>query len=194
MLHKKYTENTAFLNESTYKVALLVFRYPNNAFHLRQIARETKCSTTAISEAMRTLESKGIIKIEKTPLTKNIKANLESPEYYFYKKLCNLFFLKQYHVVETLQKIFNNPKTIVLFGSFSRGEDMEKSDIDILIIANDKRTKSHEQTDKTSFAFTEDIYNRKLNLHILPSLEKSSPEFKNTVANGIVLYGYLKVL
>ena len=37
-------------------------------------------------------------------------------------------------------------------------------------------------------------FNRKISLHILQNIEKSSTEFKNAIANGIVLYGYIKVV
>jgi hypothetical protein len=43
-------------------------------------------------------------------------------------------------------------------------------------------------------AVYEKYFNRKINIHNLPSLEKSEKVFKNAVANGIVLHGYLKVI
>ena len=36
--------------------------------------------------------------------------------------------------------------------------------------------------------------NAKIDIKVLNSLKESSAEYKNAVANGIVLYGYLKVL
>ena len=69
-----------------------------------------------------------------------------------------------------------------MFGSFAKGEDIEESDLDILILTSRK-------ADISNFLQAcEKEFNRKINLHILPSLEKSSYTFKNAVANGIVLH------
>ena len=195
MLSKKYTGLNDFPSEATYKVAELIFKYPHTIFHLRRIARETDFSTTAITDAIKILESKKILKIEKTAITKNIRANLESLEYYSYKRIFNLFVLKKWSIIEALQKsILDTPKVIVLFGSFAKGEDIENSDVDILVIAQDKRTAKQKGIDDAWFLPFKEFTGRKINLHVLPNLDKSSTEFKNTIANGIVLYGYLKVL
>jgi predicted nucleotidyltransferase len=98
--------------------------------------------------------------------------------------------LNQHSVIEDLIKEYDNPETIVLFGSFAHGEDIEKSDIDILIITTNE---SKGKINKTLISFEKEI-NRKISIHVLPNLHKSSEEFKNNTANGITLHGYLKVI
>ncbi len=92
-------------------------------------------------------------------------------------------------LLDLLIKMFHNPQAIVFFGSFARGEDIEKSDIDILIITPNKHLLNKEE-----IISYEKEFNRTINIHILPTLEKSERAFKNAVANGIVLHGYLKVV
>jgi len=191
MLQKKDKIKILFFRESTFRLAELIFNYPNRTFHLREIAKETGLSTTAVKgeHFLEDLNWFGIIKVEKTDLTTNIKANTESDAYTFYKKIFNLYRLERYGFLLELKDKFE-PETMVLFGSFAKGEDIEESDIDLLIITNYK-----EEIDIGDFSdFWGKMLKRKIDLHILPSLKKSSAEFKNAVANGIVLHGYLKVI
>lgn len=192
MLQEKDKESILFFKKSLFKVARLIFNYPNKTFHIRKLAKETGLSTTSIVRSVKELsklERFKIIKIEKTDITTNIKANIESDSYKFYKKIFNLYRLERYLFIGELVEAFN-AETIVLFGSFAKGEDVEDSDIDLLIITNQK-----EGRDVDDFLDTwEKELNRKINIQVLPSLDKSSPEFRNAIANGIVLYGYIKVI
>jgi len=88
-------------------------------------------------------------------------------------------------LTDYLVKSFNFPETIVLFGSYARGEDTEKSDIDILVITQNKES-------LMELKELENKLNRKINIHILKSIKNSKEEFKNSIANGIVLYGHLE--
>ncbi len=190
MSQKKDKDKILFFRESVFKVAELIFNYPNKTFHIRLLEKETGFSTTAVIAAVEELKKYDIITVEETPLTTNVKANLDSEAYRFYKLVFNLYRLKRYGFVDNLIEIFNNPETIVLFGSFSKGEDIEESDIDILIISNNKNKENLEHSLNT---FEKEL-NRKINIHFLSSLDKSSKEFKNTVANGVILHGYLKIV
>ncbi|MEK6916669.1 MAG: nucleotidyltransferase domain-containing protein [Nanoarchaeota archaeon] len=190
MLQKKDKDSILFFNKSSFKIAKLIFNCPNKVYHIRMLERETGLSTTAIKDAIKYFKEFEIISIDSTTLTTNIKANLESESYRFYKFVFNIYRLKRYLFIDNLIRAYNNPEAIVLFGSFARGEDIEESDIDILIITSNE---PEEYLTKLIFTFEKEL-NRKINIHTLPSLEKSSVEFKNNLANGIVLYGYLKVI
>lgn len=190
MSQKKDKGKILFFRESVFKVAELIFNYPNKTFHIRMLEKETGFSTTAVIDSINELKKYDIAKVEETTLTTNVKANLESEAYRFYKIVFNIYRLKRYGFVDNLINIFNNPEAIVLFGSFAKGEDIEESDIDILVISSQK---NNENLEDFVNLFKKEL-NREINIHILPSLAKSSNEFKNAVANGIVLHGYLKIL
>ncbi len=190
MSQRKDKEKIIFFTESGFKVARLIFNYPNKTFHIRLLERETGLSTTAVIDAVERLSAFKIVKIVKTELVKNISADLESDAYRFYKLVFNLYRLKRYLLIEKLVYFYSNPESITLFGSFSKGEDVEESDIDILIITSHK-------PDKRISKFIEIVekeMNRRVNIHALSSLDRSAPEFKNAAANGITLHGYLKVV
>ena len=188
MLQKKYDKIGPFHKKSILQIAKLIFAFPNKTFHIRMLEKLTHFSTTAIKSAIKELEKYKIIQIEKTPLTTNIKANLEAEEYRHYKIVFNLYALTRSPFLHGLKE-FYRPETIVLFGSFAKGEDGENSDIDILIITPRKVSGLGNLIEET-----EKELKRKIDLITLPSLEKSKSKFKNAVSNGIVLHGYLKVI
>ncbi len=187
MPHKR--ESILFFTKSCFKVAGLIFNYPNKDFHIRGIAKETKLSTTAVESAIEKLRDFGIVKIIPGNVVTSVRADLDSPPYSFYKKIFNLYRLERYNFIENLKNAMQ-AETIVLFGSFAKGEDIEQSDVDIMVI-----TRSKPDTHITELIrIWEHELNRKVNLHVLPSLDGAKSEFKNSLANGIVLYGYLKVI
>jgi predicted nucleotidyltransferase len=187
MLQKK--DNQLLFRQSSFYVAKAIFDHPNETFHLRELAAKTGFSTTAVRSAIDELSSFDIITIEDTKITKNVKANLDSESYRAYKTIFNLYQLRNSGFVDMLVEIFGNPQTIVVFGSFAKGEDIEESDIDILVL-------SHlcPNIKDNAFLQYEKKFNRKINIHNLASLGKSEDAFKNAVANGVVLHGYLKVV
>ena len=189
MSQKKDKNKILFFRKSAFKIAELIFNYPNKTFHIRGLEKEIEMSTTAVTRSVKELLDFNIVTMEKTPLTSNIKADINSEAHRFYKIVFNLYRLKRYLFVDALITNFKNPRAIVLFGSFAKGEDIEESDIDILVISSYKP----ENLD-IAISHHEKILKKKVNLHILPNLEKSSKEFRNAVANGIVLHGYIKVV
>lgn len=76
------------------------------------------------------------------------------------------------------------PTTMVLFGSTARGEDVEDSDVDLMLVAREKTL------DIQKF---EKQLHRKIALHFEPDVAKIPKELLNNVINGIVVYGYFKV-
>ena len=69
-----------------------------------------------------------------------------------------------------------------MFGSYAKGEDTEQSDIDIAIITKDNA--------RLELKPYESKLSRKINI-IEIDLASSKKEFLNTIANGIVIDGYL---
>jgi len=76
------------------------------------------------------------------------------------------------------------PDAVVLFGSASRGEDVENSDIDLLVVATEKTL------NLTSF---EKKLKRKISIHFEPEPTKLPKELLNTIVNGVVILGDLEV-
>ncbi len=190
MLQKKDESKIMFGTKGVFAVASSIFSYPHRSFHIRELAKQNKCSTTAITEGVRLLTSYNIITVEKDKLSSKIKANLQVEAYTHYKLIYNLYMLLKGSLLKNLIAFFK-PECIVLFGSFARGEDIEGSDIDIFILSSRKEELKTLNEIGNQY---EKALNRKINLHLLSSLSKTGDDFKNALVNGIVLYGYLKVI
>jgi predicted nucleotidyltransferase len=93
-------------------------------------------------------------------------------------------------LIYEIYNLVGNPKAIVLFGSYRKGDDTENSDIDIAIeVLGEKGLKI------VNFGNIEQLGYRKninLNLHIF-SRNKIDLNLFSNIANGIVLDGFLEV-
>ncbi len=79
---------------------------------------------------------------------------------------------------------------IVLFGSYAKAENHEKSDIDLFLVADEKKELNLQKFEK--------LLNAKIHLFLhtkneFRKLKKTSPELVNNVINGFRLAGYLEV-
>ena len=70
---------------------------------------------------------------------------------------------------------------MVLFGSFARGEDTEKSDIDIVVVGG---------AGSANAGLFEEALGRKISIHELKPRDVEK-EFLFSLANGFVLHGAL---
>ena len=162
------------------KVLAIFFNYPAREFYLRELSRELKLAMHTVISTTDILAKEGlIIKTKGKALTKVI-ANRENPGFINYKRAYNLEKIYDSKLIDYLISSYNNPKMIILFGSYSKGEDTEKSDID-MAVATSKKTgldiKKYEKELK-----------RGISIHEI-DLAKVSREFKNNLHNGIVLEG-----
>jgi len=105
-------------------------------FHLREISRKAKISPSTAKLSLDKLKKKEII-IEKSIANLRIfKANRENKLLQEMKRIKNIDIIKKSDLINRIQ----NPVSVILFGSFAKGTNDEKSDIDILIITNNKKS------------------------------------------------------
>lgn len=172
-----------FTKTNRNKVMELFLLNPDKQFHLREIARLSGLSPAGALKISRKLEKEGLVLREKTRVTDNYIANVENKEYIALKKAFNIYNIFSCGIIGELKNKYL-PEAIVLFGSYARGEDTEKSDVDIAVI-----TEKRKSPDMTKY---EKVLKRKINIHEI-KLQKASREFKNNLTNGITLCGFLKV-
>ncbi len=159
-------------------------KYPTQEFHLRELSKMTKISFPWMRKLVDELsKDRFLLKIRKHNLVL-VKANRDYALFRALKQSYNLFSLHKTGLVNELNEAYQKPGAIVLFGSYSRGEDTEKSDIDIAVITGRKVS-----PDLSAF---ESKLHRKIQIQEIPR-EKLEKEFTNTLANGIVLAGYLEL-
>ncbi len=158
------------------KVLGLFFDFPTQRFHTREIARKLNVSAPAVSKVVNELEKEGLVTYKKKFISE-IQANLDD-KFKKSKRIHNLRRIYEIGLEYYLKENFPLT-TIVLFGSYSRGEDIEKSDIDIAIFSKEKRL---------DIAKFEKKLNRTINIEFI-DFRKASVALKESLINGIVLEG-----
>lgn len=166
------------------KVMELFYKYPNKSFHIREIARLVHLSSTGIINIVKRLKAEGLIVSEKRNMIEEIKPNFDGP-FNLLKRLYNLYSIYSSGLINEIKKFYEQPSAIILFGSYSNGTDTEGSDIDIAIISKNFKDFNFNKFEKN--------LDRKINIHII-SLETVSKEFKNSLANGVVLEGFVEYI
>jgi len=167
------------------KISGLLFERPSYKFHLREIARLAGVHPNSAKSALIKLKKEGIAAIEKRRHITEIFADMGSKSFARKKRLFNFEKICDTGIIEHLERIFE-PASISLIGSYSRGEDIEKSDIDIVVA--DPAKKGVKEKDIARF---EDMLKRKIHI-IAADYKDMSDEFYINLINGMLLYGYLK--
>jgi len=163
------------------KILKILFDNPTNRFHLRELARISKLNPNTIINITKKLEKDKLVLKEKKRHITEIYANIENKEFTIKKRIFNLEQIYKSGIINFLIEKYK-PEAISLIGSYSQGEDMENSDIDIVII-----TKLKEDSNMTKY---EKTLNRKIHL-IATDYKEMSNEFYINLINGILLYGYI---
>ncbi len=148
------------------------------------LARILNVSQPAIAKALPKLEKLEYIRTKKEEAGRwSIELNRESKKVIQKKRLINLEQVYKSGLVEFLEENFPG-KTIVLFGSFSKGEDTINSDIDIAMLSKEKKIQL------TKF---EKIFEKTIFLHFYNSLKELNKELRENICNGIVLVGGIEL-
>lgn len=159
------------------------FRRPRHRFQLRELSRETNVSTPSIKNYLQEFKQENLVEEVEEGVYKGYRAKLLE-EFKLQKRLYNVEKLHEMGIVEEIEEKCV-PDAIVLFGSAAEGEDIEESDIDLLVVAKEKELDLEDYEHK---------FNRKINITFMTEQElKQNKELSNSVANGIVLSGYLVV-
>ena len=150
--------------------------------NVREYSRLRKISPPTASKILFELNKEGLLLIEKDRnyifyyANKNNKIFVDLSRIYWNLRLDNL--------VDFLNKTLINP-TIILFGSLSKAETKNDSDIDIGIIGHKK------ELDIKNF---ENNLRRKIQLFFFSSIEDiKNKELANNIINGYILKGRFKL-
>ena len=156
---------------------------PTTEVHLRQLSRKLRISLPWVRKTVEELARKGFVTRKKIGGLVLVKANRDNALFLALKRSYNLCSLWDCGLVAFLMESYGRPETIVLFGSYSRGEDTESSDIDIAVVTTRKVS--------VDLARFEKRLGRGVKV-LRISRGKIEKDFLKTLANGIVLYGYLQ--
>lgn len=154
-------------------------------FNLKRIAENLEVSLTAVSKSLPELQQQELIEVNKNSETKHLKIELkESKKTTQLKRVENLKQIYQFELVDFLEQKFAGA-TIILFGSYSRGEDTIHSDIDIAIVGRQEK--------EIILKKYEELFKRKIILQFYESFNKIHKNLKENICNGIVLSGTIEL-
>jgi len=180
-------------NEAYIKVLHWFFSYPLLPISLSDLAKELKISKKTANTIVNQLLEEGFLLKEEIGKTWRISCNQEH-HYNFTRKISyNLALVYQllydFDLINEIYKIAGNPKSIILFGSYRKGDDIDKSDLDIAIeIIGNEEIKI---IDLGNFQFG---YRKNIPVHLhLFSRNKIDLNLFSNIANGIILEGFLEV-
>jgi len=181
------------LNEAYQKVLYWFFSFPDIETGLNNLASDLNISKTTAKKIINNLVKEGFLNKKIYGKTWRITCNIN----HIYNSTTKISFnlAMVYHAYygrmkDQILKIVGNSKSIVLFGSYRKGDDNDKSDIDIAVeVTGNEDVRIVELCAISRFGFRNNV---KVNLHIF-SRNKVDLNLFSNIANGIVLEGFLEV-
>lgn len=156
-----------------------------NFLSKRDLSKVLFVSPPAITKALPKLEKEKLITINLDKSKRSeIKLNFENHKVLNIKRIFNLNSIYTSGLFELLEKEFPGG-TIILFGSYSRGEDTIKSDIDIAIIGRKEKNIPLEKYEK--------ILEREIILQFYDSFSKIHKDLRENIINGVVYSGGIEL-
>lgn len=151
-------------------------------FNQRGIAKNLNVSPTAIGKAVVSLEKDNLIKVEKNETINLtlIELNRDNYKAVELKRVENLKMIYESDFDDFLEEKFPG-SIIILFGSYSYGEDTINSDIDIAIVGCKEKKINLEEFEK--------LLEREIRINYYESFDKITKHLRSNLFNGIVLSG-----
>lgn len=161
------------------------FINPTVKHRVRQIEKTLDLSLPSVIRYCKELKDEGILKTVETGNVTFYTSDRTSKNFILHKKLFNIKQLYDSDVITYLKEELSNP-TIVLFGSYARGEDVEDSDIDLYV-----ETSAKKEINLKKF---ERYLNRSIQVFRHKDIrEVKNEDLANNIINGIVLNGFMEV-
>jgi len=172
------------------KVLSLFFDEPYSEYYLRELARKSKTSPMSLKRSLDFLVSEELVLERKRGNLNLFKANMENLVFKHLKTVYNLEWLKKKKLVRFVLDKLSGVSSIVLFGSYAKGENDKNSDLDLVVICMGGELKSTE---------LKELVGVDVNLLVFKPSEwskkavNSKPFYLDVITGGIALHGYLPV-
>ena len=154
--------------------------------NLSEIAKNLDVSVTAVSKSILKLEDAKLISVERNKKMNLILICLDrsSKKAIQFKRAENLKMIYEYGLHDYLEEEYLG-SIIILFGSFSKGDDTINSDIDIAIIGRRRK--------EINLKNFEERFQRKIIINYYQSFKEIHKHLKENIFNGIILTGGIEL-
>lgn len=165
------------------KVAGVFFSMPTKKHNLKEISKESGLAHTSVKNYIEILKKDGIIREIKEKRGERTfplyVADVNSESYRKQKIVNNVTDILASGLIDYLRDE-TMPNSIILFGSYSKGEDLEDSDVDLFVEAKEQHL---------DVARFESILKRSIQLHFRESINMCPKNLRNNIINGFTLFG-----
>jgi len=162
----------------------LLFTKAGTAMNHHQIAQALGVTSPAVRKALPALEKAHLITLQQEESKRWAVRMDRGRDALQRKRIDNLRTIHETGLADALEQAFAGA-TIILFGSYSRGEDTLTSDIDIAVVGRKEKS-----IDLNRF---ERLMERKIILQFYPSFSVIHKHLKENLCNGIVLAGGIEL-
>ena len=179
------------LNEAYQKVLYFFFSFPGKEISLSDLASNLKIAKTTANKIVVNLVKEGFLDKKVYGKTWRITCN-QNHVYNISKKIpfnLAMVYAMYNHSKEEIFKTAGNVRSVVLFGSYRKGDDTEESDLDLAVEVAEGKLKIKELGVISNFGFRKNVV---VNLHFFSRKQIDLNLFSN-IANGIVIDGFLEV-
>lgn len=154
-----------------------------NSFNALELSNYLKVSSTAIIKSLDLLKKEELINIKKEKRF-SITFNRDNSKALAFKRVENLRGIYESGLFEFLFWEFPGA-TIILFGSYSFGEDTSNSDIDIAVVGTKER--------KIDVGKFEKILGKKVVIQFYSSFKEIHKNLRENILRGIILKGDIEL-
>ena len=172
--------DTASWTPSCMLVFSVLCRFAGVPLSKRDIAKHAGVSPMSASNAVRMLESEGLVTVVRVKTVDQVVIDLSDHRAVAIKRAENLKRIALSGLVERIEEAAPE-STIVLFGSYSFGEDVSNSDIDIALVGRSS-------VDLDLSRFESELF-RTIHVSAFQSWSHIDTHLRNSILSGIVLSG-----
>ena len=182
------------INQTTLKILGLYASDYRKSLHLREISRETNVDVKAVQLQLKRLEKINVLSSTVKGRNKEYYLNLGNVMTRYYLVLAETFVSlsylgKNFLIKKVIGEIGNNVEgSVILFGSFAKGQATKKSDIDLFII-------SEREFDSGAIREAGNLVGREISVkssnkeQFLKGLENGDPLIREVVSSHVILKG-----
>ncbi len=185
----KFKKTELELNDAYRKVMYWFFAYPTKEVSLNDLTRLVNISKTTAHTVVLRLAEEEFLKIQPLGKVWRISCNQQHPFNTARKIPYNLELIYGSGAIEEILTAIPNPKSIILFGSYRKGDDVETSDLDLAI-----ETLDNEEVKIFNIGTMPRLgYREKVKVNLLQfSRKKIDLNLFANLVNGIVMYGFFE--
>ena len=141
-------------SKASLRVLKTLLRYSGKIFTIRELARNAGISHPETSKVVRELEKRGVVNLQ--PVGRAHLVTLNEKSYILKSVVAPVFRAEKSTVsslISTIKPYFKDKRisSVAIFGSVARGLEKDTSDIDLLVIADDKEF-ANERISRASLA------------------------------------------